>query len=125
MYIGDMPETLTPSQRLAEKVLGRSLAEYVAEKRSQERPRWSWQDIADQLTDDTAGEININSETLRLWYINDESTASLMADFYRHLRQPGVTKADALRRAQLLLIDDNRFKHPYFWGPFLIIGNWL
>lgn len=63
-----MAETLTPSQRLAEKVLGRSLAEYVAEKRSQSRPRWSWQDIADQIHDDTEGEIALNPETLRLWY---------------------------------------------------------
>lgn len=63
-----MPETLTPSQRLAEKVLGRSLAQYVAEKRTQERPRWSWQNIADQLSADTEGEIVLNPETLRLWY---------------------------------------------------------
>lgn len=76
-YSADMAETLTPSQRLAEKVLGRSLAEYVAEKRSQERPRWSWQDIADQIRDDTNGEIFINPETLRLWYTtpNDEAVA--------------------------------------------------
>ncbi len=63
-----MPETLTPSQRLAEKVLGRPLAEYVIEKRAQERPKWSWQDIAAQLNDDTSGEVSVNAETLRQWY---------------------------------------------------------
>ena len=63
-----MPETLTPSQRLAEVFLGRPLAEYVAEKRAQERPRWSWQNIADQLKVDTNGEIVLNPETIRLWY---------------------------------------------------------
>lgn len=70
-----MAESLTPSQRLAEKVLGRPLADYVAEKRSQERPRWSWQDIADQINDDTEGEIALNPETLRLWYSRDEAVA--------------------------------------------------
>jgi hypothetical protein len=63
-----MAEDLTTSQRLAGHLLGRPLAEYVMEKRAQERPRWSWQDIADQLADDTQGEINLSAESLRLWY---------------------------------------------------------
>jgi CHAT domain-containing protein len=65
------------------------------------------------------------SAVASLWYINDESTATLMADFYSVVRERGVTKANALRRAQLALLGDNRFKHPYFWAPFLLIGNWL
>lgn len=71
-----MAQSLTPTQRLADKVLGRPLGEYVTEKRAQSRPRWSWQDIADQLRDDTVGEIDVNPETLRLWYTSaDEAVA--------------------------------------------------
>ena len=60
-----------------------------------------------------------------LWFINDESSAVLMGEFYRQLREPGTAKAKALQRAQLKLLDDKRFDHPAFWGPFLLIGNWL
>jgi CHAT domain-containing protein len=60
-----------------------------------------------------------------LWFINDESSAILMAEFYRQLRVPGVGKAQALRHAQLKLLDDKRFDNPAFWGAFLLIGNWL
>jgi len=63
-----MPEVLTSSQRLAGHLLGRPLGDYVTEKRAQERPRWSWQDIADQLADDTEGEVAVSAESLRQWY---------------------------------------------------------
>lgn len=57
----------TPSQLLADEVLGRPLEEYVSEKR-QARPRWSWELIADQLRDDTAGKVDVTRETLRGWF---------------------------------------------------------
>lgn len=63
-----MPKPLTRAQLLAEEVLQRPLAEYVIEKRSQERPTWSWQNIADQLAADTAGKVSVSAEALRLWY---------------------------------------------------------
>ena len=59
-----------------------------------------------------------------LWFINDESTALLVAEFYRQLAQPANDKADALRGAQLLLMNDERYRHPAYWAPFLMIGNW-
>lgn len=65
-----MERTLTPTQRLAEIALGRPLAEYVAEKRTA-RPRWPWNLIAEQLRDDTNGEIDVVAETLRGWYSDD------------------------------------------------------
>lgn len=59
-----------------------------------------------------------------LWQVNDEATAKLMTEFYRQLlQQPQLTKAEALRRAQLTLMKD--YPHPYYWAAFLIIGNWL
>jgi hypothetical protein len=33
--------------------------------------------------------------------------------------------AEALQRAQLALLEQKRFDHPFFWSPFLTINNWL
>jgi CHAT domain-containing protein len=60
-----------------------------------------------------------------LWSVNDRSTASLMVEFYRDLGQPGVTKAEALRSAQLALLKQPQYQHPYYWAPFILLGNWL
>jgi len=60
-----------------------------------------------------------------LWSVNDESTAALVTDFYARLVTGGASKAQALRGAQLGLIQGKRFSHPAFWGPFLLIGNWM
>lgn len=57
----------TPTQRLADQLLCRPLAEYVAEKRSA-KPRWSWQLIAEQLAEDTDGQVTVTREALRTWY---------------------------------------------------------
>ena len=56
---------LTPTQHLASLKLGRDLGEYVAEKRNTNQ---SWQSIADDLTIDTDGVVNVTREALRLWY---------------------------------------------------------
>jgi CHAT domain-containing protein len=60
-----------------------------------------------------------------LWFVNDESTSRMITDFYRQLSTSTSSKAEALRQAQLALIRDQRFAHPSFWAPFLLIGNWL
>lgn len=60
-----------------------------------------------------------------LWFINDSSSSVLISKFYEHLKQPGSSKAKALQQAQVDLIKDGRFKHPGYWAPFLLIGNWL
>ncbi|MDW8200635.1 MAG: CHAT domain-containing protein [Cyanobacteriota bacterium SKYGB_h_bin112] len=59
-----------------------------------------------------------------LWAVEDQSTADLMIEFYRQVTQPGITRAEALRRAQLKLLRGN-YEHPYFWAPFVLVGNWL
>jgi hypothetical protein len=64
---GNLMENLTPTQRLAAIKLGRSLADYVDEKRTA-HPRWSWEMIADQLAEDTDGDIVVSREALRQWY---------------------------------------------------------
>jgi CHAT domain-containing protein len=65
------------------------------------------------------------SAVATLWYINDQASSLLISEFYRNLKEPGVSKAVALQQAQLTLLDDPRFHHPSYWGPFLLIGNWL
>ncbi len=60
-----------------------------------------------------------------LWPISDVSTATLISEFYRKLKDPKFSKAEALRAAQLALLAQERFRHPFFWAPFLLIGNWL
>ncbi|WP_404787107.1 CHAT domain-containing protein [Altericista sp. CCNU0014] len=59
-----------------------------------------------------------------LWSVQDQSTADLMTNFYKAL-QPGVSKAQALRQAQLSLLKSPRYQHPYYWAPFVLVGNWL
>jgi CHAT domain-containing protein len=74
-----------------------------------------------------------------LWEVNDESTGDLMADFYQHwVNGAGkVTKVEALRRAQVDLLEGKvtpkpqpdpnaptSFAHPYYWAPFILMGNW-
>mgnify|MGYP001825070786 CR=1 FL=1 len=65
------------------------------------------------------------SAVATLWYINDQASSLLISDFYKNLKEPDVSKAVALQRAQLSLLEDPRFHHPSYWGPFLLIGNWL
>ncbi|MDX2228035.1 MAG: CHAT domain-containing protein [Leptolyngbyaceae cyanobacterium bins.349] len=61
-----------------------------------------------------------------LWQINDESTSLLMSRFYQELAKSKTTKAEALRQAQLAVLQEPRFRqHPYFWAPYVLVGNWL
>ena len=60
-----------------------------------------------------------------LWTVRDESTAKFMTIFYQQLRQPNMTKVEAVRRAQLALLGDRDYEEPFFWAPFILIGNWL
>jgi hypothetical protein len=65
-----MPNGLTPAHQLANTLLGRSLADYVTEKRYA-TPRWSWRLIAQQIRNDTDGQVEVTGETLRLWFRED------------------------------------------------------
>ena len=61
-----------------------------------------------------------------LWFVNDQATVTLISEFYDQMRRnPSLSKAKALQAAQLRLIQDARFRHPCYWAPYLIIGNWL
>jgi CHAT domain-containing protein len=91
-----------------------------------------------------------------LWKVSDASTATLMTVLYRLREEQGVTKAEALRQAQLALLHGKHsaelsstrgiapaaagvraraprfvaepgrpFAHPFYWAPFILMGNWL
>lgn len=60
-----------------------------------------------------------------LWQVNDVSTALLMTEFYRELTLSGVSKAEALRLAQLKLLQTSQYQDPYYWAAFVLVGNWL
>jgi CHAT domain-containing protein len=59
-----------------------------------------------------------------LWLVEANSTVELMEEFYKGLRN-GLTKAEALRQAQLALMKNPKYAHPYYWAPFLLVGSWL
>ncbi|MFM2062679.1 MAG: hypothetical protein RLZZ507_2349 [Cyanobacteriota bacterium] len=60
-----------------------------------------------------------------LWLVDDEATSVLMTKLYQELANSKITKAEALRRAQLEVLKQKNFEHPYFWSAFVLIGNWL
>ena len=61
------------------------------------------------------------------WKVDSASTARLMVDFHRTLRgtdkQLAVSKAEALRQAALKLMSDPKYRHPFFWSGFVVVGN--
>jgi CHAT domain-containing protein len=62
-----------------------------------------------------------------LWEVADASTSKLMQNFYQcHAAATVTIKAEALRQAQLdlLLHTNGQYSHPFYWAPFVIIGNW-
>ncbi|MFK8186463.1 MAG: CHAT domain-containing protein [Phormidesmis sp.] len=60
-----------------------------------------------------------------LWAVNDESTAALMTQFYQELSNSELSKAEALRAAQIKILQNTEYSHPFYWSPFVLIGNWL
>ena len=59
-----------------------------------------------------------------LWQVNDQTTSILMNKFYTALSQ-SQTKAEAIRQAQLSLLNDSNYQRPYFWASYVLVGNWL
>ncbi|MEO1373892.1 MAG: CHAT domain-containing protein [Cyanobacteria bacterium J06635_10] len=64
------------------------------------------------------------STVATLWSVQDKSTTDLITEFYRLLTQSKTTKAQALRQAQLSLLKNPQYQHPYYWSPFVLVGNW-
>ena len=76
-----------------------------------------------------------SSTIASLWPVGDEFTANLMEQFYQEFRKPNINKVTALKDAQLSLITflknnprsrqtQNLISHPYYWAPYVLVGNW-
>lgn len=59
-----------------------------------------------------------------LWPVSDRATVTLMTYFYKFLAQRDMTKAEALRQAQIATLKQDKYSHPFFWSAFILIGNW-
>jgi CHAT domain-containing protein/tetratricopeptide (TPR) repeat protein len=61
------------------------------------------------------------------WKVNSTSTSELMMKFYQYLKPRAKgkkrTKAEALRLASLDLMRDERYRHPFYWAPFVLVGS--
>jgi CHAT domain-containing protein len=68
---------------------------------------------------------NVRSVLGSLWPVSDEATVQLMQAFYRRLNAMDVSKAQALQQAQIELLRDGKRSHPFYWSPFILVGNWL
>lgn len=59
-----------------------------------------------------------------LWQVSDDTTPSFMRDLYDGIARHGLDKAPALQAAQLALIRSEHDSHPFYWAPFILMGNW-
>ncbi len=68
-----------------------------------------------------------SSSTLAtLWSVDDESAAQLIEQFYLELKtHPDITRAEALRRSQVKLLQNGNWNAPRHWAPYVLVGNWL
>jgi YVTN family beta-propeller protein len=90
---------------------------------------------------DLVGALGAHAVIATLWNVADQSTSDVMSKFYDSLRE-GVPKGQALREAQLSFLRNHDklpysfkpqgtsagcslyYDHPYFWAPFVLIGDW-
>jgi len=59
-----------------------------------------------------------------LWSVADKPTAELMTDFYQRLLGPNPSPSDAIREAQLAMISGKKYSAPFYWAPFVLVGEW-
>ena len=62
-----------------------------------------------------------------LWSVADKSTADLMTDFYKRLLTNSATPvapSAAMRDAQLAMIAGKKYSAPFYWAPFVLVGDW-
>jgi CHAT domain-containing protein len=60
-----------------------------------------------------------------LWSVNDRAAAALVIEFYTQLGNPEISRAEALRRAQMKTLQNHAYRHPSYWSPYLLISSWL
>jgi len=60
-----------------------------------------------------------------LWPISDIAAKTLFPLFYQQLTDKKLSKAKSLQQAQIALINSKELNHPFFWAPFIMVGNWM
>ena len=61
-----------------------------------------------------------------LWPVLDASTGEFMLQFYTLHGDSQMTKAEAVRQTQLSFMKpESHYQHPFYWAPFILMGNWL
>lgn len=60
-----------------------------------------------------------------LWTVDDQASSALMSKFYHQLRSGKLNKAQALRQAQLAVLQSQNYEHPRNWSGYVLLGNWL
>ncbi|MBE9069169.1 CHAT domain-containing protein, partial [Leptolyngbya cf. ectocarpi LEGE 11479] len=63
------------------------------------------------------------SQLMSLWQVSDYGTSELMQLYYQNLKD-GQGRSEALRSAQLSLLETDQYQHPYFWASFIFSGDW-
>lgn len=59
-----------------------------------------------------------------LWPVSDDAAHRVMSGFYKRLAEGGRSRVQALREAQLELLALPNRQHPFYWAPFILIGDW-
>lgn len=61
---------------------------------------------------------------ISLWKVDDQATAELMAYFYEGLLRDRLIPAAALRQAQSRMLTESRWRAPFYWAGFVLLGDW-
>ena len=73
----------------------------------------------------TTVQAGASSAIASLWDLDDQSSVPFIKEFYQHLGEPNISRAEALRLAQQALLKDPNYDHPRFWAPYVLVGSWL
>jgi CHAT domain-containing protein len=65
----------------------------------------------------------VPAQVVSQWAVDDAATARLMEGFYRAMKA-GTPKESALRSAALATLRNPKHNHPFYWAPFLVMGDW-
>ncbi|MBE9062846.1 CHAT domain-containing protein [cf. Phormidesmis sp. LEGE 11477] len=64
------------------------------------------------------------SQLMSLWQVDDTGTSELMQLYYQNLIEKKQGRSEALRNAQLELLNTGTYQHPYYWSSFIFSGDW-
>ena len=73
----------------------------------------------------TAVRAGARSAIASLWTLNDKLSVGFTQSLYDNLKQADISKAKALQQAQQALLKTPQYRHPRYWSPYILAGNWL